>query len=193
MSVPPKETPVSNPYPDRPGQPSGPPSYNASGGDQYGGGRPAAAPPELGRLLTLTLASAGLYLLSQLVSLFTSFSGDQTAVLEESGLSADQIASLQGTATITSIVLIVVAMALYALIYVFLKKGKNWARILGIVLGIISVVSTVLGLLVGGMAIAGLGIVSLILAIAFVVVNVLWLVTAFKAPIKQWFARPHMA
>ncbi|MGX5357531.1 hypothetical protein [Kocuria sp. KH4] len=184
---------MSNPYPDRPGTPSGPPSYNAAGGDRYGAGRPAAAPPELGRLLTLTLASAGIYLLSQLVSLFTSSSGEQTAALEEAGLSAEQIASTQGIAMVTTIVLIVVAMVLYALIYVFLKKGKNWARVLGIVLGILSVVTTVLGLFVGGMAIAGLGIVSLILAVLFVVVNVLWLVTAFKAPVKQWFARPHMA
>ncbi|MGQ1798810.1 hypothetical protein ACT4S5_16985 [Kocuria oceani] len=183
---------MSNPYPDRPGQPSGPPSYNASGGDQYGGGRPAAAPPELGRLLTLTLASAGLYLLNQLVGLYASSTADMSETYEQLGLSADQIAQTQSTAMVTSIVTMLIALGLYALIYVFLKKGKNWARILGIVLSILSIVINGLGLF-GALLYGGLGVVLLILGLLLIVVNVLWLVTAFKAPIKQWFARPHMA
>lgn len=189
---PPKEIPVSNPYPDRPGKPSGPPSYNAAGGDQYGAGRPAAAPPELGRLLTLTLASAGLYLLNQLVGLYASSTADMSETYEQLGLSADQIAQTQSTAMVTSIVMLLIALGLYALVYVFLKKGKNWARILGIVLSILSIVTSGIGLF-GALMYGGVGIVLLILGLLLIVVNVLWLVTAFKAPVKQWFAQPHMA
>lgn len=184
---------MSNSHPDRPGDPSGPPRYSADGGDQYGAARPTgAAPPEVGRLLTLTLASAGLYLLNRLAGLFASLSADMSQSYEELGLSPDQIAQAESAATVTTIVTIVVALALYALIYVFLKKGKNWARILGIVLSILSVVTTGIGLL-GALAYGGVGIVLLLLGLLLIVVNVLWLVTAFKAPVKQWFSQLHVA
>ena len=182
---------MSNPYPDRSGTPSGPPSYNAAGGDRYGADRPAAAPPELGRLLTLTLASAGIYLLNQLVGLYASSTVDRSQTYEQLGLSADQIAQTQNAAMVSSIVMLLIALGLYALVYMFLKKGKNWARVLGIVLSILSVVGTLIGLL-GAMAYGGLGIVLLVLGLVLVVVNVLWLVTAFKAPVKEWFAPRRM-
>ena len=167
---------MSNPYPQQPeGARGGPPQYQA-GGDQYGahqGGHPGAAPPEVKRLLTLTLVSAAVYLLNQVVGLITA---------------ADQAS---GIGQITGIVMLVIALGLYALVYVFLKKGKNWARVLGIVLSILSVVGTLIGLL-GAMAYGGLGIVLLVLGLVLVVVNVLWLVTAFKAPVKEWFTPRRM-
>ena len=88
---------------------------------------------------------------------------------------------------ITSIAVIVVALVVYALVYVFLRKGRNWARVLGIVLTILSTVVTVIGIL-GTLAIGGPGIVVTLLSVVFVVVNVLWLATAFRAPVKQWFS-----
>ena len=90
------------------------------------------------------------------------------------GLSADQIAAADqasGIGQITGIVMLVIALGLYALVYVFLKKGKNWARVLGIVLSILSVVGTLIGLL-GAMAYGGLGVVLLVLGLVLVVVNV---------------------
>lgn len=192
---------MSNQYPQHPGgapEPAGGlPRYTPTG-DQYGAGRPdpATAPPEVRRLLTLTLASAVLYLLSQLVSLFGTDTADTADALQQQGLSAAEAATLaEQTAAIgmvAAIVLIVVALVLYALIYVFLKKGRNWARVLGIVLLILSTVLTALGIVttlaLGGLAAGGLGIVVTLLSVAFVVVNVLWLVTAFKAPVKRWFS-----
>lgn len=190
---------MSNQYPQHPGgapEPTGPaggpPRYTPTG-DQYGAGRPdvATAPPELQRLLTLTLVSAGLYLLSQLVSLFTADAASTADALQEQGLSAAEAASLAeqtaGVAMITSIAVIVVALVVYALVYVFLRKGRNWARVLGIVLTILSTVVTVIGIL-GTLAIGGPGIVVTLLSVVFVVVNVLWLATAFRAPVKQWFS-----
>ncbi|MEX5261337.1 hypothetical protein [Kocuria sp. CPCC 205263] len=188
---------MSNPYPQQPeGARGGPPQYQA-GGDQYGarqGGHPGAAPPEVKRLLTLTLVSAAIYLLNDIVGLIAATTVDTTEMYREMGLSADQIAAADqtsGVATVTGIVMLVIALGLYALVYVFLKKGKNWARVLGIVLSILSVVGTLIGLL-GAMAYGGLGVVLLVLGLVLVVVNVLWLVTAFKAPVKEWFAPRRM-
>ncbi|MFE7632349.1 hypothetical protein [Kocuria sp. NPDC057446] len=183
---------MSNPYPQQPeGARGGPPQYQATG-DQYGAGpgHPGAAPPEVKRLLTLTLVSAAVYLLNDIVGMVVAATADTTAMYQELGLSPDQIAAADqaaGVGQVTGIVLLVIALGLYALVYVFLKKGRNWARVLGIVLSILSVVGTLIGLL-GAMAYGGLGIVLLILGLLLVVVNVLWLVTAFKAPVKHWFA-----
>ena len=188
---------MSNPYPQQPeGAGGGPPQYQATG-DQYGaghgGGHPGAAPPEVNRLLTLTLVSAAVYLLNQVVGLLTTSSTDMTASYEQSGLSADQIAQTESVAMITTVVLVVIALALYALVYVFLKKGKNWARVLGVVLAILSTLAVLLGLLTTVMmGLSGLGVVGLVLGLLLVVVNVLWLVTAFKAPVKHWFAPRRM-
>ncbi|MEX5296045.1 hypothetical protein QYM41_12280 [Kocuria sp. CPCC 205268] len=193
---------MSNPYPQQPEGPrGGPPQYQAGGGDQYGagqyagGGRPGAAPPEVKRLLTLTLVSAAVYLLNGLVDLFATATVDMTETYREMGLSPEQIAVAEqtgGVATVTGVLVLAVALGLYALVYVFLKKGKNWARVLGIVLSVLSVLGTLIGLL-GVMAYGGLGIVLLVLGLLLVVVNVLWLVTAFKAPVKHWFAPARMA
>ncbi|MFW3385959.1 UNVERIFIED_CONTAM: hypothetical protein RF648_08145 [Kocuria sp. CPCC 205274] len=187
---------MSNPYPQQPeGARGGPPQYQA-GGDQYGahqGGHPGAAPPEVKRLLTLTLVSAAVYLLNQVVGLITTAGTDMSASYEQAGLSAEQIAQTQGVATIFSVGIIVLALALYALVYVFLKKGKNWARVLGIVLAILSTLGVLLGLVTTALVgLSGLGIVGLLLGLVLVVVNVLWLVTAFKAPVKEWFAPRRM-
>ncbi|GAA1763950.1 hypothetical protein [Kocuria aegyptia] len=187
---------MSNPYPQQPeGARGGLPQYQATG-DQYGAGagHPGAAPPEVKRLLTLTLVSAAVYLLNDIVGLVVAATADTAAMYREMGLSADQIAAAEqtgGIATVTGIVMLVIALGLYALVYVFLKKGKNWARVLGIVLSVLSVIGTLIGLL-GAMAYGGLGIVLLVLGLVLVVVNVLWLVTAFKAPVKQWYAPRHM-
>ena len=134
---------MSNPYPQQPeGARGGPPQYQA-GGDQYGahqGGHPGAAPPEVKRLLTLTLVSAAVYLLNDIVGIIAVTTVDTTEMYREMGLSADQIAAADqasGIGQITGIVMLVIALGLYALVYVFLKKGKNWARILGIVFAIL--------------------------------------------------------
>lgn len=180
---------MSDPYSPQPDDArGGPPQYQATG-DQYGAGRPGAAPPEVKRLLTLTLVSAGLYLLNEIVGLIVASTVDMTERYREMGLSAEEIAVAEqagGITVVSGIVTLVIALGLYALVYVFLKKGKNWARVLGIVLSVLSVVGTLIGIL-GAMAYGGLGIVLLVLGLLLVVVNVLWLVTAFKAPVKHWF------
>ena len=204
-------------HPDNTTPAGGPPRYPSAGdqygqaGDQYGaaGGRygtaaydpnqytgSAAAPAELKKLLTLTLASAGLYLLSTVVGIFAAATTDMTEVYRQMGMPSDQAALMAeqagGIATTTSIITLVIGLALYALVYVFLKKGKNWARILGIVLTILGTLSTLFGF-IGAMAYGGAGILMIVLGVLFVVVNILWLVTAFKAPVARWFGQHRTA
>lgn len=204
-------------HPDNTTPAGGPPRYPSAGdqygqaGDQYGaaGGRygtaaydpnqytgTAAAPTELKKLLTLTLASAGLYLLSTVVGIFAAATTDMTEAYRQLGMPSDQAALMAeqagGVATITSIVILVIAMALYALVYVFLKKGKNWARILGIVLAILGALSG-LSAFFGAMIYGGMGIAIIVIGVVLAVVNILWLVTAFKAPVARWFGQHRRA
>ena len=194
-------TPSYPPNPDDPG-PSGPnggpPRYVPSG-DQYGAGPYGAEqhggnrradvppPPEVQKLLTLTLVSAAIYLFNRVLALV--LGTDVTQMSEQLGISPEEAnavaAQTQALMTVVTVGVLVAAAALYGLVYVYLKKGQNWARVLGMVLAVLSVVSTVIGLF-AAMAYGGPGLVTLLLAILFTVVNILWLVTAVKAPVKAW-------
>ena len=69
-------------------------------------------------------------------------------------------------------------------------KGKNWARILGIVFAIIAVLFTIYGLATSGMSLqigGAMSIVGLILNVLFLVVNIYWLVLAFNGRVADWF------
>ena len=80
-------------------------------------------------------------------------------------------------------------LGLYATAYVFLKKGANWARITGTVLAILSSLGF-LGNLFGFWLYGQWAIPLIGLGIAFIAVNIAWLVTAFGAPLRAWFTRP---
>lgn len=191
---------ASSPNPDQfppphehsPGDPGGLPRYTPSA-DQYGQHRgPVPAPPQHRRLLSLTLVSAGLYLLSGIVSMIATLNTDLGEIYERMGVPADQAGALTGQLSGLSVagglIGLAVALGLYVLLYVFLKKGRNWARILGIVLAILSAVSVLFGFL--GTWLYGAWAIPLIaIGIAFIVVNILWLVTAFKAPVARWFTQ----
>jgi drug/metabolite transporter (DMT)-like permease len=195
-------TPSYPPNPDEPeaSRPAGgPPRYVPSGeqhgagpydAQQYGGDRRAdvAPPPEVQKLLTLTLVSAAIYLINQVLALIAGT--DVTQMYQQMDLSAEEATAMaaraQTFATLTTVIVLVVAAVVYGLVYTFLKKGRNWARVLGIVLAVLSVVSTVVGL-VAAMAYGGPGLIALLLGVVFVVVNILWLVTALKAPVKAWY------
>ena len=195
-------TPSYPPNPDDPevSRPAGgPPRYVPSeqqygagpyGAEQYGGDRPADVPPppEVQKLLTLTLLSAAIYLFNRVLALIAGPDVEQMA--QQLGLSAEEAnaAATQSQAfyTVSTVVVLVIAAAIYGLVYVFLKQRKNWARVLGIVLAVLSVVSTIVGL-VSTMAYGGPGLVTLLVGIVFTVVNVLWVLTAVKAPVKAWY------
>ncbi|MCJ8504127.1 hypothetical protein MRU69_04500 [Kocuria flava] len=212
-------TPPQHPGQDpRDPQAGGPPRYvPPAGGDrhsapqgqygapqgQYGpgphGAQGPAAPPQLKRLLSLTLLSAALYAVSSIVSLVASSTMDMTSMAERMGMPADQAQQAEAMAgqsaalsVVSGLVTLAIALGLYALVYVFVKKGRNWARILGVVLASLSALSVLFGFL-GYWLYGGWGVVLMAVGVAFVVVNVLWIVTAFRAPLNQWFTRPQHA
>lgn len=70
-------------------------------------------------------------------------------------------------------------LAVYALIYSYLRKGKNWARVTGIVLACLGSAFSLVGFF--DAFFYGLyGIVVALAIVAFVAVNVVWIVAAIR-------------
>ncbi|MEW1980959.1 hypothetical protein AB0333_08525 [Citricoccus sp. NPDC079358] len=182
-------TPAQQPYaaPDQQGSKYGTGTYNP--GEV---GQPVAEPKSWGRLKMLTLASLAIYVISSIVS-FLTFGNE--AILEEQldaqvetmGMSREQLE--QGMemgmviAMVMAVAALVIAVVVYLLVYFGLRKGKNWARILGTVFAALGTLFTLYGLTsIGTMmsAAPGLGIVTLVITVVFLLVNIWWLVTAFS-------------
>lgn len=182
-------TPAQQPYaaPDQQGSKYGTGAYNP--GEV---GQPMDEPKSWGRLKMLTLVSLAIYVVSSIVSFLTA--GNE-AILEEQldaqaetmGMSREQLEQGMelgmGIAMVTAVVSLVIAVVVYLLVYFGLRKGKNWARILGTVFAALGTLFTLYGLIsIGTMmsAAPGLGIVTLVITVVFVLVNIWWLVTAFS-------------
>lgn len=194
----PGDTPHAHPVSPAP---AGPPRYTPAygQGDQYGAGLygqhrgPVPAPPQHRRLLTLTLVSAALYVLNGIVSMIATATTDLTGAYERLGVPADQaqaMADQSGGSTVFSLIILVIALGAYGLGYTGLKKGKNWARVLGIVLAILSIIGTVFGF-VGSLIFGGWAIALIAIGVAVLIVDILWLITAFAKPVAAWFAQQH--
>lgn len=190
MSTPPP------PYPEQPAAsqpaPGGMPYYQPTQ-NQYGRSTRGAPPPQHARLLKLTLALAGLYLLNQVLSLLVTATVDLTAAYERLGFTPEQAqlaASQAAGSMVSTVITAVIALGIYALIYAGLKKGRNWARILGIILAILSAIGTVFGVF-GSLLFGGWAIVLIALTVAVLIVDILWLITAFSAPVRAWFTHRH--
>lgn len=169
------------------------------GGSPPSGRRPraGAAPSEHARLLKLTVVSGVLYLLFGAVVTTMFATMDVAAVYERMGAPAEQaqqagamFEQMQGASIASGAVGLLGLVGLYGLIYVFLKKGANWARILGIVLAILSSLAF-LGNAFGFWLYGQWAIALIAIGIAFIAVNIAWLVTAFKAPVRAWFTQQH--
>lgn len=195
-------TPPDNP--DNPGHPyeparSGPPRYAPPGGHDRahdGHGQqydPAPAPPQLKRLLGLTVASGALYAALGVVVTIIYTTMDFAAMYQRMGMPAEDagqigtmVEQMRGISIASGVIALVVLVGLYVMEYVFLSKGANWARILGIVLATLSAVGF-LGNLFGFWLYGQWAIVLITIGIAFIAVNIAWLVTAFRAPLRDWF------
>lgn len=192
--------------PGNPGHPyepsrSTPPRYTSGGGPdgaerdpgQQRGAVPA--PPQLKRLLGLTVASGALYAALGVVVTIIYATTDFAAMYQRMGMPAEDagqigtmVEQMRGVSIASGVIALVVLVGLYVMEYVFLRKGANWAGILGIVLAILSAV-TFLGNLFGFWLYGQWAIVLTAIGIAFIAVNIVWLVTAFRAPIRDWFTR----
>ena len=186
------------------GQPYGHPQQEAPG-SRYGtqAYTPQAQydvmqePKKYRTLLTLTLASLGLYVLNLLLSMLMTGDDKYRRYLEESAtaggqpLSADELEQITSVMNLmmigTILVSGIIGIAMYLLVYLGLKKKKGWARILGIVFAILGVLSTAGSLITIGATASGALLVALLLvSVAFLVVNVLWLVHAFAKEVTAY-------
>ena len=96
---------------------------------------------------------------------------------------------MRGSSIASGVVAVLVVVALYVVAYVFLRKGANWARITGIVLAIVSAL-VFLGNLFGFWLFREWAVILTVIGIAFIIVNIAWVITAFRAPVREWFTKP---
>lgn len=190
--------------PGHPGHPyepsrSTPPHYTSEGWPEGAGRDPGQrrkavpAPRQLKRLLGLTVASGALYAALGVVVTVVYATMDFAAMYQRMGMPAEDagqigtmVEQMRGVSIASGVIALVVLVGLYVMEYVFLSKGANWARILGIVLAILSSV-TFLGNLFGFWLYGQWAIVLITIGIAFIAVNIAWLVTVFRAPLRDWF------
>ncbi|RLY94175.1 hypothetical protein EAE32_02855 [Kocuria tytonicola] len=152
-------------------------------------------PSTVDRLLKLTLISLGISVVSTILSIIGILTADTDALLREQGGSAASqaggadVAQMVGTmGTVAGIIGLIISVGLYLLVYFGLKKGQNWARILGTVFAAIAILSGIYGLFDGTTGIAPwIYIAGIVLGVVKIIVDILWIVTAFKAPTTAWF------
>ncbi|GAA1116369.1 hypothetical protein [Citricoccus alkalitolerans] len=181
-------TPAQQPYaaPEQQGSKYGTGTYNPGEA-----GQPMAEPKSWGRLKTLTLVSLAIYIISSIVSFLSV--GNEAYLEEQMGAQAgmgipqedlEEIVEMSmAFVMITAVVALVIAVVVYLLVYFGLRKGKNWARILGTVFAAVGTLFMLYNLVsIGALmsAAPGLGIATLVITVVFVLVNIWWLVTAFS-------------
>lgn len=164
---------------------------------QGGYGAPVERPAKLDLLLKLTLGSLAIWLLSSLSGLIFPPNEDKVreAVrqqaeamgqpVDDAALEASMGLAQAGT-VFTTLIILVLGVGLYLLVYLPLRKGKNWARILGIVLAILGLAFTAYGFSGLGMYDAPGRTLSIVVGVLFFVVNVFWLVTAFNKDVSAY-------
>lgn len=155
----------------------------------------APEPAKFAMLKKLTLVSAAIYLISTLFSLPAAF--DSSAMREQmeiSGVAVDD-AMLQGAqaaAIGTAVASLVVGLGLYALVIIGLYKRKNWARVLGIIFAILSLLGFVFGLFATGLmpGAASTSVVTTVIGVISALVSVYWLVLAFSSQVSEYLRKP---
>lgn len=146
-------------------------------------------PGLLDKLLKLTLLSAAMYVVYTIVGIIANSTTDLVQVYRDQGLSTEQAEAIaSGSGIVQTIIVLVISLLLYFLVYRGLAKGKNWARILGTVFAALSILSYLFGML-GALIYGGLGILMIVISVIAIVVNIMWIVTAFKAPNSAYFAQ----
>ncbi|MFJ3958376.1 hypothetical protein [Arthrobacter sp. NPDC090010] len=158
------------------------PQYGATGyaPPQYGQGTPAAPqwpsespyagpssamprPQKVEISFWLIVVAGVLNLVSGLIGAFTISSNSQfdavVRQMQESGSSAPDADALRSMVVVMTLVFGVIQLALYLLVAFFVRKGANWARILGTVfaaLSLINLASGVFGIIVTLMGVAAI-------------------------------------
>lgn len=135
------------------------------------------------RLSKLLVASAAVYLLNSVLHLIgrstetyrdnLSAAADRVLGDGAAGLEFDPGIDLWGLLGLA------VALVLYALIYIYLRQGRNWARVTGILLACLGSAWVLFGFFDAYFyGLYGIAVAAVI--IAFVAVNVVWIVAAIR-------------
>jgi hypothetical protein len=164
-----KETTVTDP--------NQPPSYPASSSPAPGAGAPVAPPQQVNIAFWLYIVGAALSLLSLIVSLVT-IGASRDAIQRQIESQGQQVPNgavdaAVGIGITFAIVFGILYIAAYVLFAVFMRRGANWARIVLLVVTVLSL----FGILDG----FGLG-------AARVVVGVIATVLIFLKPANEYFA-----
>ncbi|WP_156125541.1 hypothetical protein [Kocuria sp. ZOR0020] len=211
-----EEIPLTN-APQDPQYPQQPqnPQYSqnapyAQGGNKYGtaGYDPnqnfeMTQPPRINRWFQVTVASLVLFLVYSALGVAMLFHSDYAQLFRdqfaESGQTLpqgmnmdDMVAASQIGGAVFLIIFALLGLVIYALVLLGIKKRWNWARILGIVVAILTtlyfawnLISSLTMASAGGM----LAIVSIVVLLILVLVNVYWLILAFNRSIALWMSR----
>ena len=112
--------------------------------------------------------------------------------LREQGMDpsqAESAAQLAGAfGLVGGIIVTVIMIGVYLLVYFPLKAGKNWGRILGTIFAVLAILSGIYGLFSGQEGLStGIFIAGIVLSVIKLIVDILWIVTAYKAPTSAWF------
>ena len=199
-------SPYGAPDPNNPGQQ--PPNWGAqapqAGGSKFGtnpydpatAGATMPKPAKQALLEKLTLISMALSLVSTLAYSavmagddFADFMRDSYA---EAGLPAEDVESMvdmmSGAAICGAVFGVVITEGLYLLVYFPLTKGKSRARVLGLVFAFIGVAGALLSLVSSGAFMFGsaVGILGAVAYLAYAVVTVYWIVTAFNQDVRNY-------
>ncbi|XNZ00493.1 hypothetical protein ACL90Y_00260 [Micrococcus luteus] len=175
------------------------PRYGTQPYAAYAQPQEATEPPKYRQLLLATLVSLGIYLLSSVPGfLMLGDSGEFRRAIDEQmaaqgqsmtaeeAQTFEQIMDVAAKAGVAMLVLFTLVMVgLYLLVYVGLRRRRNWARVTGIVFAILSLVFTLPGLLLMPFM-GGTGMISLVLSLLSVAVDVWWLVLAFNGRISRY-------
>ncbi|MDO4918157.1 hypothetical protein [Kocuria sp.] len=173
--------------------------YGQAGGKygttEYNPGQYTSAverPAVFDRLLKLTMISLGVYVVSGILGMIAVNSIDFVLVYRDMGMDSATATEMAGKVggvggPIGSIISLVIGIALYLLVWSNLKKGKNWARILGTVFAAISILGGLFGFMNIFIYPAPWNIIMVLLTVVKIIVDILWIVTAYRAPNTAWF------
>ena len=153
-----------------------PPSGDYGNAPQYSGGyaepaAPAGPPPaEVIRATLLMFVQAALGLIGLIFS-FADADGFKDRIREgNTSLTADQVDSAYTISLVFAVIIGLIFAAAYVLLAIQVRKGKNWARIVTLVIAGISILFGLLGLAASAPALSRiLGIVGLLINIAIFV------------------------
>lgn len=192
-------------YPQQPHNAQYPPAGNKYGTSGYDPNQnfEMTKPPRINRWFQVTMASMILFLVYSAMSVAVLFQSDYAQLFreqfEESGQPLPQGTSMEDMVTMSQvggavflIIFALLGLVIYALVLLGIQKRWNWARILGIVVAILTTLYFAWSLISSlAMASAGgiLAILSIVVLFILVMVNVYWLILAFNRSIAMWMSR----